>query len=140
MKRRVAEATADSIDRFEGALLSSTGGLSALLGSGRSSTTATVRPRTSRLAPPDDPARVGVMARLRLWLVRGIKDYLDIARAEARSQWRSILSRPTRPSEPGFRQADFTPTETLLCLAAMLVVNHHRYGGRASRPRSVARS
>jgi putative restriction endonuclease len=72
------------------------------------------------------------MARLRLWLVRGIRDYLDIARAEARSQWRSILSRPIRPSEPGFRQADFTPTETLLCLAAMLVVNHHRYGGSTS--------
>ncbi len=61
--------------------------------------------------------------------VRGIGAYLDITRAQALVQWRSILSRPTRPSQPGFRQVDFVPTETLLCLAAMLVVDHHRYGG-----------
>lgn len=64
--------------------------------------------------------------------MRRIGDYLDITHAQALSQWRSILSRPTRPSGPGFRQVDFVPTETLLCLAAMLVVDHHRYGGSSN--------
>lgn len=60
-------------------------------------------------------------------------DYLDISPSHARSQWRSILGRPARPTATAFRQADFTPTETLLCLAAMLVVDHHRYGGSTSQ-------
>ena len=33
---------------------------------------------------------------------------------------------------PGFRQVPFAPVETLLSLAAMLLVNHRRYGGSTS--------
>jgi putative restriction endonuclease len=59
-------------------------------------------------------------------------DYLEITDAQARQQWRSILARPLRPATPRFRQVDFTPVETLLCLAAMAVIDHHRYGGSTS--------
>lgn len=55
-----------------------------------------------------------------------IGDYLDLKAGEAMSQWRSILRRTPRP---GARQEDFTPVETLLCLAASLVINHRRYRG-----------
>jgi putative restriction endonuclease len=61
--------------------------------------------------------------------VTAVGDYLDITPAQARSEWRSILARPPRPVTPGFRQVPFTPVETLLCLAAMAVVDHHRFGG-----------
>src|SRR6266700_6501042 len=53
-------------------------------------------------------------------------DYLDLTPAQAVAQWASVLAR--RPVEQG-RQVDFIPVETLLCLAASLVVNHRRYGG-----------
>jgi putative restriction endonuclease len=56
-------------------------------------------------------------------------DYLELTPAQARAQWRSILARSPRPDIPGFRQVPFTPVETLLCLAAMAVVDHHHYGG-----------
>ncbi|HTF10283.1 MAG TPA: HNH endonuclease [Asanoa sp.] len=62
-------------------------------------------------------------------------DYLDLSLPEARAQWRSIRTR--RPVSSG-RQVAFTPVETLLCLAASLLVNHRRYGGstahRAEEP------
>ncbi|MHB1844819.1 MAG: HNH endonuclease [Deltaproteobacteria bacterium] len=62
-----------------------------------------------------------------------LSDYLDISLTQAHSQWRVILGRPARPTATAFRQADFTPTETRLCLAAMLVVDHRRYGGATSQ-------
>jgi len=63
----------------------------------------------------------------------GLAEYLDITGDQARGQWRAILDRPPRPTTERFRQVRFTPTETLLSLAAMLVVNHHRYGGSTSQ-------
>jgi putative restriction endonuclease len=64
--------------------------------------------------------------------VAGVGDYLDITPAEARAQWRHLLSRRPRPTAPGFRQVPFAPVETLLSLAGMLLVNHRRYGGSTS--------
>lgn len=57
------------------------------------------------------------------------RDYLELSLAAARSQWLSIEER--NPVVQG-RQVDFTPVETLLCLAAGLVINHRRFGGRTS--------
>lgn len=57
------------------------------------------------------------------------RDYLELSSAAARSQWVSIEER--HPVAQG-RQVDFAPVETLLCLAASLVVNHRKYGGRTS--------
>ncbi|MGI8808227.1 MAG: HNH endonuclease [Acidimicrobiales bacterium] len=64
--------------------------------------------------------------------MRGVADYLDITPEGARAQWREIVARPPRPPGPGFRQVPFTPVETLLSLAGMLLVNHRRYGGSTS--------
>jgi putative restriction endonuclease len=58
-----------------------------------------------------------------------IRDYLSLSRPAAREQWRSIEAR--KPITNG-RQVDFVPVETLLCLAATLLVNHRRYGGSTS--------
>lgn len=67
--------------------------------------------------------------------MRTAEDYLRINIAEARSQWRAVDAR--QPASGG-RQVDFTPVETLMCLAASLLVNHRRYGGstadRAEQP------
>ncbi|MBF9131395.1 HNH endonuclease [Plantactinospora sp. S1510] len=63
-------------------------------------------------------------------------DYLEITPSAARTQWRSIVVR-SKTAE-GRRQVAFAPAETLLCLAASLMVNHRRYGGstahRAEEP------
>lgn len=64
--------------------------------------------------------------------VAGLADYLDITSAEARAQWRQIVTRPSRPPTAGFRQVPFAPVESLLSLAGMLLVNHRRYGGSTS--------
>ena len=64
--------------------------------------------------------------------VAGVGDYLDITPAKARSQWRQVMGRGPRPTTPGFRQVPFAPVETLLSLAAMLLVNHRRFGGSTS--------
>ena len=61
-----------------------------------------------------------------------LADYLNLAEAEAQAQWRGVLARGPRPDQQGFRQDDFLPVETLLCLFAMLLVNHRRFGGRTS--------
>lgn len=67
--------------------------------------------------------------------MRTVGDYLELSLADASSQWRSIVAR--RPVTGG-RQVDFLPVETLMCLAASLLVNHRRYGGstahRAEQP------
>jgi putative restriction endonuclease len=55
-------------------------------------------------------------------------DYLDLDPGKTTAQWKQVLARPTPASVPGFRQEPFTPVETLLCLAASLVVNHRKYG------------
>lgn len=56
-------------------------------------------------------------------------DYLEMTPQAAREQWRSIQDR--RPAT-NRRQVNFVPVETLLCLAASLLVNHRRYGGSTS--------
>src|SRR5258705_12565976 len=53
-------------------------------------------------------------------------DYLGLGLETARDQWRAIIAR--KPVLQG-RQVDFIPVETLLCLAASLIVNHRKYGG-----------
>lgn len=57
------------------------------------------------------------------------RHYLAMSPLAARRQWESII---TRAPVAGGRQVDFIPVETLLCLAAGLVVNHRRYGGSTS--------
>lgn len=57
------------------------------------------------------------------------RDYLELSASGARAQWLSIEER--QPVAQG-RQVDFTPVETVLCLAASLMVNHRKYGGRTS--------
>ena len=54
-------------------------------------------------------------------------EYFAISSSAARLQWRSVIERPRVPK--GTRQVAFTPVETLLCLAASLLVDHRRYGG-----------
>ncbi len=52
--------------------------------------------------------------------------YLDLTVGHAREEFRALLGRRLAS---GRRQADFLPTETLLCLAASFVVNHRQFGG-----------
>lgn len=61
-----------------------------------------------------------------------LADYLDIDQRQAREQWLLVKARGPRPETPGWRQVDFLPVETLLCLAASVVVNHRRFGGSTS--------
>jgi putative restriction endonuclease len=56
-----------------------------------------------------------------------LDDYLKLTVTGARTQFRLLLER--EPAAEGKRQVDFTPVETLLCLAASFLVNHRRYGG-----------
>ena len=100
-------------------------------------------PRPARNTPADQGERAGTermrtLGRSPPWpldastydaVVPSPGDYLELTPAQARAQWRSILARSPRPDIPGFRQVPFTPVETLLCLAAMAVVDHHHYGG-----------
>jgi putative restriction endonuclease len=58
---------------------------------------------------------------------RGLDAYLRLTLTEARDQFGQLLVRDE--AAEGKRQVDFMPVETLLCLAASLVVNHRRYGG-----------
>jgi putative restriction endonuclease len=58
--------------------------------------------------------------------VPGLADYLDLTIDDARRQFRELLRRT--PVTRG-RQVVFLPVETLLCLAASLIVNHRHYGG-----------
>lgn len=69
---------------------------------------------------------------LRFPVVAGLAEYLEVTPAQAMDQWRSVLDRPPRPPTRGWRQVDFLPVETLLCLAASLVVSHRRFGGSTS--------
>ena len=55
-----------------------------------------------------------------------LADYLDLTAGQAREQFRALVSR--RPAHGG-RQVAFLPAETLLCLAASFLVNHHHFGG-----------
>lgn len=58
-------------------------------------------------------------------------DYLDLTASAARRQWEAIAAR--RPVPAGQRQVRFQPVETLLCLAAMYLVDHSRYGSTTAR-------
>ena len=62
-----------------------------------------------------------------------LADYLDLTPEAGRAQFRG-LARRSMPAA-GERQVAFTPTETLLCLAASFVVNHRRFGS-SSAPRA----
>ena len=55
-----------------------------------------------------------------------LADYLDVTVSRAREQFRDMLAR--RRAHEG-RQVVFLPVETLLCLAASLVVNPRQFGG-----------
>lgn len=56
-------------------------------------------------------------------------DYLDITLPAAQDQWHSVLRRsPVGPS----RQENFTPVETVLCLAAMYLVDSSRFSNAAA--------
>ncbi len=59
--------------------------------------------------------------------MRTVHDYVEITPAAAREQWRGIEARSAPTS--GRRQVDFVPVETVLSLAASLLVNHRQYGG-----------
>lgn len=56
----------------------------------------------------------------------GVADYLEITVDQAAAQWRQILTRV--PSVNGQRQATFLPIETLMCAAAMHIVEYSRLG------------
>lgn len=56
-------------------------------------------------------------------------DYLALGMPAARQQWHAIIG---RTPAVGGRQVNFSPVETLLCLAAGLRVDHRRYGGSTS--------
>ena len=58
--------------------------------------------------------------------VADLADYLELTSGQAREQFAALLSR--RPVLAG-RQVPFVPAETLLCLAASLVISHRRFGG-----------
>jgi putative restriction endonuclease len=58
--------------------------------------------------------------------VAELAGYLELTVAQARDQFRALLTR--RPVTSG-RQVTFLPVETLLCLAASFVVNHRHFGG-----------
>ena len=64
-------------------------------------------------------------------------DYLDLTLEDARRQWLSILDR--RPVDQGKRQENFNPVETILCLAAMYLVDSSRFSNKAAvnAPRPV---
>jgi len=53
-------------------------------------------------------------------------DYLALSPRQAQAQFQQVLARPRVRKGRG---ENFTPVETLLCVAASLVVNHRRYGG-----------
>ncbi|GAA3232734.1 HNH endonuclease [Dactylosporangium siamense] len=61
--------------------------------------------------------------------MRTAQTYVDLGLAEAHEQWLAIEARTL---VAGRRQAVFEPVETLLCLAASLVVDHRRYGGSSN--------
>ncbi|MGN7702433.1 hypothetical protein [Cellulosimicrobium sp. 22601] len=56
----------------------------------------------------------------------GVADYLEVTVDQAAAQWRQILTRV--PSVNGQRQATFLPFETLMCAAAMHIVEYSRLG------------
>lgn len=63
-----------------------------------------------------------------------VSDYVDLDVAESRRQWQGILAR--RLPAPGTRQEAFVPVETVLCLAAMLLVDNSKFGGQTRAARA----
>jgi putative restriction endonuclease len=64
--------------------------------------------------------------------VRDVAEYLEPSLRAAREQWRDIANRTDVSSG---RQVIFTPVETIMCLAASILVNHRKYGS-SSAPRA----
>lgn len=56
----------------------------------------------------------------------GVADYLEITVDQAAAQWRQVVDRT--PLADGQRQAAFLPIETLMCAAAMHIVEYSRLG------------
>ena len=54
----------------------------------------------------------------------------EISLSGSRQDWRAIQRR--HMAVAGRRQENFTPSEVVLCMAAMLMVNHRRFGGSTS--------
>jgi putative restriction endonuclease len=59
-----------------------------------------------------------------------VSDYTNVTASQARTEWASIVARPQRTH--GKRGPTFTPTEAILCLAAMRQVDHLQFGGSTS--------
>jgi putative restriction endonuclease len=62
-----------------------------------------------------------------------LADYLEPTAHAARAQWHAIAART--PVVAGQRQVVFTPVETIMCLAASLLVDHRKFGS-SSAPRA----
>jgi putative restriction endonuclease len=60
-------------------------------------------------------------------------EYLEPTPQAAREQWRQIA---TRTDATSGRQVVFTPVETIMCLAAGILVDHRKYGS-SSAPRAA---
>jgi putative restriction endonuclease len=56
-------------------------------------------------------------------------EYLEPSLHAAREQWQAIAVRTDAPSG---RQVVFTPVETIMCLAASILVDHRKYGSSAA--------
>jgi putative restriction endonuclease len=78
-------------------------------------TRARCRGRTSQIGTCDHYCSV----------VTDLDDYLELTVSQAREQFRDLLARPPVAG----KRIVFTPVETLLCIAASLVVKHRSYGG-----------
>lgn len=61
---------------------------------------------------------------------RALARLTEISLSDSRQDWRAIQRRDVLVA--GRRQENFTPTEVVLCMAAMLTVNHRRFGGATS--------
>ena len=59
-----------------------------------------------------------------------VSDYTNVTASQARRELASIVARPQRID--GKRGPTFTPTEAILCLAAMRHVDHLHFGGSTS--------
>lgn len=70
-------------------------------------------------------------------MAKTLEQLVHVTETAATGYWNSVLLRTALPAT-GTRQENFTPVEVILCLAAMFLVNHKRYGSqtnaRAPRP------
>lgn len=59
-----------------------------------------------------------------------LDDYLRLSIGDVEAQWREVCAR--RPHAPDAQKTRYLPVETLLCAAAMLVMDLQSYGGSAA--------